>query len=206
MYKIGLIGVGNIGSQLAKKWAAAGHRVLLGVRDASSPAVIDLLKTQPKNMEALTVKEAADAAAIIVICVGYPQLKNALDQIGVQKNKLIIQTVNASFDGGKDAAKTIEEATQSSRIIKAFNSVGAEVLDDPSFQNINADTFICGGEKDDVETVTTLAKEVGFENVYHIGGIEKEALLEQLAQFWGALAFGAGLGRNTAFKILTKQL
>lgn len=203
--KIAIIGVGNIGSRLSKHWANAGHEILLGVRDAANHDIIELLNHTKGNLQALTVKEAADKADIITICVGFKQLQNVLDEIGLQKNKLIIETINASFDDGNNAAKIIEAATGSNRIIKAFNSIGAENLDNPVFSGTAADTFICGGDNDDIEIVTTLAKQIGFENVYHVGGIEKENLLEQLAQFWGALAFGAGLGRNTAFKILTTK-
>src|SRR5207245_3286353 len=34
---IAVIGTGNIGGTLGRKWAAAGHEVAFGVRDASSP-------------------------------------------------------------------------------------------------------------------------------------------------------------------------
>lgn len=202
--KIAIIGVGNIGIRLAKHWAKNSHQILLGVRDAANHDVMELLNTTEGNVQALSVREAANNADIITICVGYKQLQNVLDEIGEQTDKLVIQTINASFDGGRDVAKQIENALKTNRIIKAFNTIGAEVLDNTAFQDIIADTFICGGNTDDVKTVTTLAKQIGFENVYHIGGIEKENLLEQVAQFWGALAFGAGLGRNTAFKILSK--
>ncbi|MBS1598372.1 MAG: NAD(P)-binding domain-containing protein [Bacteroidetes bacterium] len=202
--KIAIIGTGNIGSRLAKQWAKAGHEIFLGVRDVANHDVTELLNDSRGKLQILDVKHAADNADIITICVGYKQLQNVLDQMGVQENKLIIETVNASFEGGKDVAKLIAETVGSNRIIKAFNSIGAENLDDPIFNEIPADTFICGGNTNDIQTVTALAKSIGFANVYHIGGIEKENLLEQLAAFWGALAFGAELGRYTAFKILTK--
>jgi predicted dinucleotide-binding enzyme len=131
----------------------------LGFRDLANPDVIELLGHSEGELQALTVKEASDKADIITICVGFKQLQNVLNEIGTQKDKLIIETVNASFDGGKDAAGIIQAATDSKRIVKAFNSISAENLDDPVFNGIGAVTFICGGSDDDIRTVTMLAKQ-----------------------------------------------
>jgi predicted dinucleotide-binding enzyme len=172
--KIAIIGAGNIGRRLAKHWALAGYETFLGVRDPSTQEIKDLLKEINGEVKAMGVRDAAKHADIITICVGFRHLDQVLDEIGHQKDKLIIETINASFEGGSDAGKIISSRTGSPRVVKAFNSIGAENLDNPVFAGIAADTFICGGTAPDIEIVSALAKRVGFENVYHIGGLEKE--------------------------------
>jgi len=142
MSKIAIIGIGNVGSRLAKHWAKAGYEIILGIRDVANPDVVELFNHTEGKFKVFTVKEAADKAGIITICVGFRQLQNVLDEIGTQKNKLISETVNANFEGGRDAAKMIEVSTGSDRIIKAFNSIGAENLDNPVFNETAADTYL----------------------------------------------------------------
>ena len=40
IYKIGVIGYGNVGRSLGRSWQKAGYDVTFGVRDAESPKVI----------------------------------------------------------------------------------------------------------------------------------------------------------------------
>jgi predicted dinucleotide-binding enzyme len=45
---IAILGTGNIGGTLGTKWAAAGHTVLFGVRDASSTSARALRESYPE--------------------------------------------------------------------------------------------------------------------------------------------------------------
>ena len=44
--KIAIIGAGNVGGTLGRAWVKAGHEVMFGVRDPSSPKVAALLETR----------------------------------------------------------------------------------------------------------------------------------------------------------------
>ena len=41
--KIGILGAGNIGGTLGRKWLTAGHTIVFGVRDLNSPKTISTL-------------------------------------------------------------------------------------------------------------------------------------------------------------------
>ncbi len=67
---IGIIGAGNVGGALGKRWTATGHKVKFGVRDANKPEVVALLGTCGANASASSVAEAASWAkgARVVKC------------------------------------------------------------------------------------------------------------------------------------------
>src|SRR6266480_3292814 len=71
---IGIIGAGNVGGALGKRWTATGHKVKFGVRDANKPEVVALLGTCGANASASSVAEAASWAmgARVVKCFNIP--------------------------------------------------------------------------------------------------------------------------------------
>lgn len=59
--KIGIIGSGNIGGNLGKHWAKAGHEVLFSSRHPEKLG--SLIKEAGKNARAVSVTEAFEANA-----------------------------------------------------------------------------------------------------------------------------------------------
>ena len=49
--KIAVIGMGNVGATLGKRWGEVGHEVIFGVRDLESQKVKDLIQLLPRNQE-----------------------------------------------------------------------------------------------------------------------------------------------------------
>lgn len=48
-----------------------------------------------------------------------------------------------------------------------------------------------------------LAREIGFEPV-DVGALSASKFLESLAGLWGQLAYGQGMGRNIAWRLLKR--
>jgi len=200
-----IIGAGNVGGRLAVQFAKAGHNISLGVRNVQKPEVQQLLAAMPNNLVAMGVQEAAANANVLVLSVPFKALQDCLDALGPQPGKLIIDTINASFRGGSGVWAAIEKTLQTDRIVKAFNTIGAENLDNLNFEGQKADQFLCGNYAEDKALVAELSHQIGFGAVHDVGGKEAEQLIEQLALLWGKLAFGPGqLGRSIAFKVLRK--
>ncbi len=203
---IAVIGTGNIGGRLAAVWASKGHRVILGTRDPSSEKLRPLIAQYPERITAAPVREAAAASEVILLAVPASSAHAVARELGDVSGKVLIDAMNAVFRKPEPYARTSEAvaaATGSDHIVKCFNSIGAENMDDPHYGDLNADMFLCGNHAKDKQTVRQLAEECGF-TVYDVGGLEKEPLLENLAVLWGSLAMGAGLGRNIAFKVLRR--
>jgi predicted dinucleotide-binding enzyme len=203
---IAVVGTGNIGGRLAKVWAGKGHRIFLGTRNANDEKILALIAANPTLITAHSSADAAQRADVILLAVPASVAFNAVQELGNVKGKLIIDAMNAVFRKPEPYNKTSEAiiaASGNDHIVKCFNWVGAENMDNPYYGNEVADMILCGNYIDDKKIVKQLAEDCGF-NVYDIGNIEKEAVTENAAVLWGSLASGAGLGRNIAFKVLKR--
>ena len=61
--KIAIIGAGNLGRTLAKKWAIAGHEIRFGVRNPSDPKYTDLHYIGA----VVSIGEALNAADVVLL-------------------------------------------------------------------------------------------------------------------------------------------
>jgi len=115
----------------------------------------------------------------------------------------IIDSTNR-FTAGRAAsgAEEIAGLAPGARVVKAFNTIGAELLAGPRFDMQSATMFICGGDAQAKSIVASLAQKLGFE-VVDAGPLSSAGMLESLARLWVSLARG-GLGRNIAFKLLRR--
>ena len=99
----------------------------------------------------------------------------------------------------RSAAEDLATLT-GARVVKAFNTIGAEHYQNPSFAGQPATMFIAGYDTDAKTVVRQLANAIGFE-VVDAGNLAAARHLENLAEFWVHLA-RSGFGRNIAFKLL----
>jgi predicted dinucleotide-binding enzyme len=87
-------------------------------------------------------------------------------------------------------------------IVKCFNTTGFENMLNPNYNGQGVDMFTAGNSEKGIALATQLAKEIGFENVYHFGGNDKFNLIEQMAMCWINLAIIQKQGRDIAFKVI----
>ena len=64
---IAIIGTGNIGGALARRWAQLGHNINLGVRNTSSFKGQDLVKFSNINLK--SIQQAVLDSEVIVVAV-----------------------------------------------------------------------------------------------------------------------------------------
>lgn len=202
---IAIIGAGNIGGTLARNWAAKGHHIHLGVRNAEKPEVQALL--QLTGITAHTVAEAAALAEVIVISATPPSLRDICDQLGDTRNKVIIDTMNSvrskagDFDSTFDALKVWTNG----EIVKCYNCTGYENLANPHYEDTTIEMYMAGSSIRGKELTRQLTLDLGFAECIDVGGDAQVALLEQWALFWINLAFAQGMGRGFAFKLLKRN-
>ncbi|MCB0819804.1 MAG: NAD(P)-binding domain-containing protein [Bacteroidetes bacterium] len=200
---IAIIGTGMIGGGLCKAWMRKGHRIFLGTRNPLSDHVRALVQMDEELVSAHAPEVAASKAEVILLAVPADQAFDAVRLLGDTGNKVLIDAMNAVFrkPAGFDSTGDAIRANGNDHIVKAFNMIGAENMDNPHYGDTVADLFICGEYPEDKKIVLGLAEDAGF-RAFDLGGPELEPVLENLALVWGKLAFGAGLGRNIAFKVL----
>lgn len=202
--KITIIGTGNVGSALGTGWAGKGHQVMFGSRYPDSEKVQGILNAVKHGATAGTIADAVafgDVIAVTTPWVGAEDVANEGDWTG----KVVIDTMNrfgAPADTLGSVAQDFASMIPGAKVVKAFNTIGANLMVDPQFDEGKPTMLICGDDADAKATVTELTEQMGFE-VVDMGDLSQAAHVEALAHVWIALARG-GMGRNHAFRLMRK--
>jgi 8-hydroxy-5-deazaflavin:NADPH oxidoreductase len=203
---IAIIGTGNIGSTLAQRFSANGHRIFLGVRDTHDFKGLQLLSGL-ENCSTHTISEAVELAEVIVIAVPAQFAIDVAKKLGDVSGKVIIDTmnsVNVKHEGFTNTTDAILANVNTTDVVKCFNTTGFENIMNPIYHDTGIDMFTAGSSTKGAAIATQLAKELGFENVYHFGGNDKFNLIEQMAMCWINLAIMQKQGRGMAFKVIKR--
>jgi predicted dinucleotide-binding enzyme len=203
--KIAIIGAGNVGGTLGAQWAQQGHEVLYGVRHLDGEKTRVALAASGPNARASSPAEAAAVGEVVVIAIPYGALAETLPTLGDLSGKVVIDTVNnaRAAVGASTVASELAEMLPGAQVVKAFNAVGFNIMADPRFGDLQADSYICGDDNAAKATVAELSRQIGFD-VVDAGPLANAVLLEALARLWMNLAMRQGLGRNIAFKMLRR--
>jgi 8-hydroxy-5-deazaflavin:NADPH oxidoreductase len=210
--KIGIIGSGNVGSALGKIWAAIGHDIVFGVRDPQDSKVRALVSSLGGTARAASVKEAAAHGEVVTLATPWPATQDALEAAGNLGGKILVDctnplapdlsglTVGLTTSAGEEVARWAKGA----KVVKAFNTIGAQNFSSPKFGSVAATMFICGDDANAKTVVSKLAVEMGFDAV-DAGPLSNSRLIEPLALLWIDLAYNRGLGPTShAFKLLRR--
>ena len=208
---IGIIGAGNVGGNLGKLWAGKGHDILFGVRDPQSPKVQALLDAIGLKARAGSVAEAASLGEVVVHAVPWPAAQDAIQAAGDLTGKVLVDCTNPIAPGfaglsvglTTSAAEEIAGWATGARVVKAFNTTGAQNFSNPQFGSQQASMFLCGDDAAAKSVVTGLGEEIGFDMV-DTGPLSNARLLEPLAMLWIYLAYPHGMGPDIAFKLLRR--
>lgn len=199
--KIGIIGAGSVGGNLGKVFAINGHEVMFGVRNVNSEKVQTLLASIGEKGQAGSVTQAVNYGQIIILAIPWTGIQDVIAQEGHWQDKIVIDTMNP-FRGevkisiGEDLAALLPNT----KVVKAFNIIGAEHYLKPQIGDQTASMLICSNDEAAKATVSGLIQEIGFD-VVDVGGLENSSLLESLAKLWVTLARG-GMGRDIGFRLL----
>lgn len=203
---IAIIGTGNVGGALAKRLADLNHYLFLGVRNTHDFKGKELLNYS-KNISLHIIADAVQKAEVIIVSVPAQFAGETAKSLGDVANKVIIDTMNGVLmkpDGFQNTSDAILAHCNTTHVVKCFNSTGFENILNPNYHGQGVDMFTAGSSEKGIAIATQLAKEIGFENVYHFGGNDKFNLIEQMALCWINLAIMQKQGRGMAFKIIKR--
>lgn len=202
--QIAVLGAGNIGGTMGKKWAEAGHDVVFGVRDVSSPKVAALLQEMGGNGRIDTIANALAFGDIILIAIPYDAVRMTVAaHADALAGKIIIDASNKFGAPVVNNLETIQQAVPTAHLFRAFNSLGWEIFANPQFNRVQADHFYCGMDGEKRPLVEQLITDIGVRPVW-VGGLETAPVVDALGTLWVTLAFQQGRGRNIAFKMLER--
>ena len=209
--QIAIIGTGNVGSALAQGWTAHGHEIIFGSREPERADVQALVAEIGARARATTINAAVKAAPIVVLAIPWRAAEATVADVSDWSDRILVDATNPIAPGlqplfGNDTSGAEEIARQAgnARVVKAFNTTGAENMADPDYDGQALTMFICGDDEQAKSTVADLARDLGFD-VADVGPLSAARLLEPMALAWIRLASRQGLGRQIGFKLLRRQ-
>jgi len=206
--RIAIIGMGNVGETLGRRWAEVGHSVTFCVRDPDNAGKRDAAKKT--NAAVGPLSDAANAEAVL-LAVPWGAVPKALQAAGDLAGKVLLDctnpvtpelthlTIGQTTSAGEEVARLAPRA----RVVKVFNTNGAKNMADPDYGGHNVTMLYAGDEEGANRIAARLAEEIGFEPVY-LGPLREARLLEPLAMAWIVLARHRGLGRDFALNIIRR--
>lgn len=202
--KVTVIGAGNMGAAFVKQLTRAGHQVSVTARNLEKAQA---LAAANPGATAVAGANAAAGADVIVLATGYADAASALKGVGNLTGKVVIDITNplsADYMGltlghSTSAAEEIAKAVPEAEVVKAFNTLFAQVLSDGAdFGNgQTAPVFVASDSERARQTAKALAESLGFATI-EAGGLKNARYLEPLAGLNIYLGYGAGLGTAIA--------
>ena len=207
--KIGIIGAGDVGGTLGKSWRQRKHDIMFGVRNLQSHNV-QRLAQMDKSLTFGNINDAVSFGDVILFAIPWTSIEETVRGRNLS-GKIVIDPTNPltpdlrqlAFDDSS-VAERIANLAKGAKVVKAFNTIGAQTLNNLIFGSNRADLFLCGDDTPSKRVVGELAADIGFD-VVDIGSLANARMLENLALLWIELALRQELGPNIAFKLLRRM-
>jgi NADPH-dependent F420 reductase len=175
-------GTGPQGRGLARRFAAAGHEVLIGSRNAGRAAEVAEGLADAGTVRGLdnaaAVAELRGADDVVIVAVPYDGhadlLRSLVDGLA---GRIVVDCVNPlGFDSSGAFALDVPEGSAAqqaaallpdSRVVAAFHHVSAVLLEDPAVDEVGTDVLVLGDDREATDLVAALAGRIaGMRGVY----------------------------------------
>ena len=163
-------GTGDQGRGLARRFALAGHRVIIGSRDAGRAAAA-AAGLGSELISGTVNAEAAAQADVVIAAIPWDGHKELLAALAPQlAGKIVIDCVNPmGFDGKGAYALPVAEGSAAqqaaavlpgSTVVGAFHHVSAELLLAPEIGLLDLDVLVLGDDRQATDLVAALASRI----------------------------------------------
>jgi predicted dinucleotide-binding enzyme len=206
---IAILGAGNVGMALARAFVAKGESVIFGVPDpAKYAAAVAALGT---GASIGTTQEAIAAGDLIILATPYSAAGSIARSVPNWDNRILVDATNPLAPGlaglsvgtTSSGAEEIARVANGARVVKAFNTTGAENMADSHYAGGTIFMPVCGDDTEARARVIALATLIGFDAV-DCGDLKTARYLEPFAMTWIHMAIKLGQGRRFAFARLRR--
>lgn len=167
MSSISIIGLGNMAAALAERALAGGNAVEIIGRDA------DKADKLAATLDGATVGRVGSAPAgdIVIVAVPYTSAAAVIGEYGdALRGKVIVDItnpVNPDLTGfvtpeGSSGAQEIAKAAPAAHVVKAFNTLFANVLAAGAAEGRPLDVFIAGDDRQAKAKVSAFVESLGL--------------------------------------------
>lgn len=213
--RIAVLGTGVAGRTLAGKLVALGHSVTIGSRSATNEAALRwAAEAGPQAKAATFADAAADGEVVINATPGAVSLE-VLAAAGTRnlKGKVLLDVANPldhsagfpptlSIANTDSLAETIQRAFPAARVVKALNTMRADVMVAPEqLAGGDHDVFLAGDDVEAKDVVRRLLAEFGWrsDHIRDLGGLDAARGMEMWLPLW--LRIFMSQSNNKAFNI-----
>jgi hypothetical protein len=206
---ISILGAGNVGMALARALLRAGQPVIIGVPDPARYA--DAVAALGAQATLVGSDEALERGDVIILAVPYPAALAIAQSRTDWQGRVLVDATNPLAPGlaglslgtTTSGAEQVAERARGARVVKAFNTTGAENLADSRYAQGQPMMPVAGDDAAARQQVLSLATLIGFDAI-DMGPLSAARYLEPLALVWIHLAFKQGQGRQFAFARITR--
>jgi predicted dinucleotide-binding enzyme len=160
---VGIIGAGRLGQAMARAARRAGRDVVIA-NSRGPESLTSVVSALGERVSSATVDEAA-GAGIVVIAVPWDRVPEAVQGIDWNGQIVIDATNDWAADDlqGRTSSELVADLVRGARVVKAANTLGAEVLgSDPQEAGGRRVMFVSGDDADAKAEVVALFQEAGF--------------------------------------------
>jgi len=209
---ITIIGAGNAGKALGRAFLRVNKNVFFGV--SNIPKYQDVIEAMGKNAYLGTVQEALSAPSdLVILAVPYTAALEIAASFPDWNNRILIDISTPwlpDLSGlavglTTSAAEKIAQAAHNARVVKAFNTMGAECIDNPSLVEGKIFMPVCSDDDLAKKKVMELGNLIGLDAV-DAGELSNARATEPMVFLWLQLTFKLSRGRTFEFGLLKKTL
>jgi 8-hydroxy-5-deazaflavin:NADPH oxidoreductase len=206
---IAVLGAGNVGIALARAWIARGESIVFGV--PTPDKYRDAVGALGPMATIGSTAGAIDAAEIVVLATPYAAALEIARSVTDWSGRILVDATNPLAPGlaglsvgtTTSGAEQIAAAARGARVVKAFNTTGAENMADSHYPGGAVFMPVCGDDADARSRVIALAALIGFDAA-DCGDLKTARYLEPFAMTWIHMAIKLGHGRRFAFARLRR--
>jgi len=203
--KIGVLGTGMVGHALASRLVQLGHQVRMGAREATNEKAAAWVKQAGTGASQGTFVDAAGFGDVAFhATVGQAAVELLSPCAAALRGKVLIDVSNpldfskgmppTLFISGADSlGERIQRALPDTRVVKALNTVNANVMVNPGVVKGDHDLFVSGNDPAAKKQVSELLVGFGWKpaQIVDLGDITTargtEAYLMLWIRLWGAV-------------------
>ena len=180
MTDIGIIGAGRLGQAMARVAQRADRSVVIA-NSRGSESLTSVVSALGAGVSAGTPAVAA-TAAIVVIAVPWDRVREAVDGLQWDSQVVIDATNDWAADDldGTTSSEIVADLVAGTRVVKAANTLNAEVLaSDPQQAGGQRVIFISGDNDEAKAAVLALFQDAGFA-VIDLGDLATGGAMQQI--------------------------
>jgi 8-hydroxy-5-deazaflavin:NADPH oxidoreductase len=209
--RIGVLGTGVVGRTVGAKLVELGHEVRMGSREAGKEAAVEWVESAGESASEGTFADAAEFGELLINATAGSASVDALAAAGAENlaGKVLIDISNAlDFSQGSpptvgvavddSVAERIQAAFPDARVVKALNTVNANVMVEPGALGDSTNVFVCGNDAAAKGQVMELLETFGWlsGDIIDLGDISAARGPEMYVALWVRLMGALGTQFN----------